>query len=204
MNYKAIFFDYDGVLTTDKTGSLSTNKYLSKITGIDYNKIDSIIRPYNDDLLMGKISHLDIWDDICNKLNIKLNYKVLIDAFKSTPINNGMFLLAKKLNKKYDVGIITDNKKNRIDCLREHQKLDTIFSPIIVSAEIGCNKKNKAIFEKAISSLQLKPEDCIFIDNTNDNLVIPKEMGMVTIFHDDKINDIVRLENDLKENYNVY
>ena len=44
---KAVFFDYDGVLTTDKTGSLTTNRYLSQAAGIDFSKIRAAFSQYS-------------------------------------------------------------------------------------------------------------------------------------------------------------
>lgn len=198
VNYKAVLFDYDGVLTTDKSGSLTTNTYISKITGIDYAAIDKAIRPYNERLLKGQLTHLDIWDDVCAKLNTKTDFKVLDAAFKSTPLNNDMLSLARKLKKQYKVGIITDNKKDRIDCLRVYQNLDEIFDPIIVSAEVGFNKLSEDIFMYAVNYLQLKPAECVFIDNTRENLEAPKMLGMATIYHDDKVNDVSLIEKILQ------
>jgi len=42
---KAVFFDHDGVLTIDKTGSLTTNRFLSEQTGISYEAIGIAVRP---------------------------------------------------------------------------------------------------------------------------------------------------------------
>jgi putative hydrolase of the HAD superfamily len=41
---KAVFFDFDGVLTLDRTGSLTTNRYLNQTTGIPLERIDAAIR----------------------------------------------------------------------------------------------------------------------------------------------------------------
>ncbi|MEZ4679386.1 MAG: hypothetical protein R2932_34715 [Caldilineaceae bacterium] len=114
---KAIFFDYDGVLTTDKTGSTTTTRYLSRATGIELSTVKAAFSRYNKDLTLGRITHSDIWQELCSALGQELSISLLYKAFEGTPMNEGMFLLARKLKTGHVVGIITDNKKDRIDHL---------------------------------------------------------------------------------------
>lgn len=51
---KAIFFDFDGVLTTDPTGSVSITNYLAAKAGISVEHIRKCYLPYNQQLLTGK------------------------------------------------------------------------------------------------------------------------------------------------------
>ncbi len=53
---KAILFDFDGVLTIDKTGSQSIIKYLARITGISKDALKREYYKYNKDLLYGEIT----------------------------------------------------------------------------------------------------------------------------------------------------
>ncbi|MFM0210263.1 HAD hydrolase-like protein [Paraburkholderia sediminicola] len=198
---KAIFFDYDGVLTTDKTGSLTTNRYLSKMAAVEYETVQKAFSKYNQELLVGKITHREIWDAVCGAMHCEIDFSLLEQAFLSTPANDAMLALARRLKPKYAIGIITDNKKDRIDCLRKSQDLDALFSPIIVSAEFGSGKDNAAVFECALRCLDLRPEESLFVDNNLDNLIAPKALGMSVIFHDDENNDVGKLAAQLTEEF---
>lgn len=200
---KAIFFDYDGVLTTDKTGSLTTNRYLSTVTGVEYETVRKAFATYNPDLLVGKVTHTDIWDAVCEAMHCKVDYSVLEDAFQSTPANDAMFALARRLKPAYSLGIITDNKRDRIDSLKKSQGLDVLFNPIIVSAEFGSGKDSSAVFEYALRCVGIRPEESVFIDNNRENLVAPRALGMGTVFHDDKKNDVEKLITTLKNEFHV-
>ncbi|MDW9246882.1 hAD-superhydrolase subfamily IA, variant 3 [Burkholderia cepacia] len=70
---------------------------------------------------------------------------MLEEAFQSTPKNDAMFALARSLKPEYSLGIITDNKRDRIDSLKKSQGLDVLFNPIIVSAEFGSGKDGSAV-----------------------------------------------------------
>jgi len=194
---KAVFFDYDGVLTTDKTGSLTTTRYLSQAIGVELSEVKAAFARFNEDLTLGRTTHAQIWETICHELRMELPISLLREAFESTPMNAGMFSLARQLRANHSVGIITDNKKDRIDHLKRIQKLAALFSPIVVSAEIGANKDGREIFLYALSRASVLPEESVFIDNNRDNLIAPNALGIKTVFHDDETNDIVALANEL-------
>lgn len=195
---KAVFFDYDGVLTTDKTGSLTTCRYLAGATGIDLAAVKAAFSRHNADLTLGRTTHRQAWGEICQSLGQELDIGLLREAFESTPLNAGMLALARKLKRSNIVGIITDNKKDRIDHLRQHQGLDSMFEPIVVSAEIGADKKGDAIFLHALRLAGVRAEEAVFIDNSRDNLVAPAALGIKAIFHDDERNDIDALTEALE------
>lgn len=200
---RAVFFDFDGVLTTDKTGSLTTIRYLSEQTGIEYARLRDAVKNFNDDLNLGTTTHDDIWPELCRALNRDIDKALLPRAFESTPMNAGMMHLARMLKANYCVGIITDNKKDRIDYLKVHAGLASLFDPIVVSAEVGVSKEHPRIFEHALSRLGIAPDESVFIDNTPDNLVAPSALGMHTIHFDDERNDLDALTAMLRQTYGI-
>jgi len=195
---KAILFDFDGVLTTDKTGSLTTTRYLSQRTGIELSHVQSVFRRFNDDLTLGKTTHEQIWGRICAELGQTLSMVLLTEAFESTRFNSRMLALARALRSRYAVGIVTDNKKDRIDHLKMVHDLSSLFDPIAVSAEMGVGKDNPAIFLHVMQTLGVDARECIFIDNSRKNLVAPKALGIKTIHFDEEEQDFDALYAALK------
>ena len=57
------------------------------------------------------------------------------------------------------------------------QGLDALFDAICVSAEVGSGKESEVIFKKALSLLGVKPEEAVFIDNQEKNLIVPVKMA---------------------------
>lgn len=193
-----ILFDFDGVLTLDATGSQSICNYICKETGVDKDLFKKEYKKYNNDLLYGKTKHEDIWEKICIGINKEISIEILYDSFINTPIDNEMYDLIKNIkNRNYKTGLITDNKKDRIDKITKYYSFYNIFDVITVSAEIGSGKDDEKIFRKAIQRLNVKSEGCIFIDNQEKNLIVPKEMGMETIYYNHEERNIVRLLKEL-------
>ena len=156
----AIFFDFDGVLTPDKTGSYTICTYISKATGIDFDKFSLAYRKYNNDLLYGKTTHEYIWKTLCSGIEIDIRH--LHDSFVNTPINWPVFELAKHLKKKYKTGIITDNKADRISVIAEKYELGKYFDTIVVSTSVGSGKGDEKIFRKAVDSAGVSYIESVF------------------------------------------
>jgi putative hydrolase of the HAD superfamily len=182
---KAILFDFDGVLTTDETGSQSICNYICNKIGMDIEIFKKEYYKYNDDLLYGKINHENIWEALCIGLDRKIDINILYESFINTPIDNRMIEIVDELKKhNYKIGMVTDNKKDRIDDIVRYYDWNRIFDAITISAEVGSGKDCNEIFMKTIDYLNVNADECVFIDNQEKNLIIPKSMGMNVIYFD--------------------
>ncbi len=200
---ECVFFDYDGVLTTDRTGSLTTCRYISKAAGIPLERVRAAFAPHNRRLTLGLTTHEIIWAEICAALGRELPLALLIQAFDSTPANAAMFDLAHRLRSQCRVGIITDNKADRMQRLRHVQQLDRAFDPIVVSAELGCSKESRAIFDHALDSARVEANRTVFIDNDRQNIAVASAAGLHAIYFDDSTNDVGGLTSRLRTEFRL-
>lgn len=197
---KAILFDFDGVLTIDGTGSQSICNYICKETGLSEEEFKREYYKYNEDLLYGETNHESIWNALCEGLKREINIKVLYESFIKTPIDSEMLAIVDKLkNHNYKIGMVTDNKKDRIDKIVKYYDWNKTFDVITVSAEVGSGKDYSEIFQKTIEDLNLANHECIFIDNQEKNLIVPKSMGMKVIYFDHKERNYERLIGELND-----
>lgn len=195
---KAILFDFDGVLTIDKTGSESIIKFISRECDISLDIVETCYYKYNPNLLNGKITHRDMWESFCDDIGKTLDYNVLIKSFEDTKLDNNMIDLVKKLKLKYIIGMVTDNKIDRIETILEFNNLKAYFDVVSISAKLHSGKENSCIFIDTLKKLNVLPEECIFIDNTKNNLIIPKKMGMHTLLFDDENRNFKTFKNQLQ------
>lgn len=155
---QAILFDFDGVLTIDKYGSDSILRYLAENTPVS---IDVLKREYykiNRGLLNGEYTHKDIWADYCKNVGFDIDFQMLIDSFINTPLDWNMISLVRELKTKYKIGLITDNKVDRITKILEYHNLTDLFDVVTISAECKCGKKDRKIFDVTLETLNIKPE----------------------------------------------
>ena len=116
--------------------------------------------------------------------------QALSDAFDSTPLDGQMFALARRLGHTRRVGIITDNKADRMRRVRALYRLDDLFDPIVVSAEVGLSKSSPALFERALALASVRPDEAVFIDNDLDNVAVAVTCGIHGVHFDDARRDV--------------
>ena len=205
MMLRAVLFDLDGVLTTDKTGSVSTVRSLAAHTGLEWNALWQAYTRHNRALLYGKITHEDMWVEMCREVGREIDFALLHTAFVETPIDADMLDLLRSLRAQGVLtGLVTDNKADRIRAILTHHDLYGAFDAISVSAEVGSGKRERAIFDHALAQLPgVKPEECAFIDNTAANLVVPGQMGMRTVLFDDERRDADGIRGQLGDNQGI-
>ncbi len=194
---KAILFDFDGVLTLDKTGSQSIINYLSAKTGIPFDTLKAAYAPFNKDLLYNGLKHKEMWQAFCERVGADIDYTFLIESFRNTPIDKDMIALAKRLKTRCAIGMITDNKCDRIEEIVGHHGWSDLFDVISVSAAFRSGKTEERIFTQTLFALNIRPEESVFIDNTAKNLIVPEQLGMHTMLFDDANRDIVQFSERL-------
>jgi putative hydrolase of the HAD superfamily len=79
------------------------------------------------------------------------------------------------------------------------------FDSLVISSELGVLKPHKLMYQTALDNLNLKPEECIFLDDNIDNCIGAKKLGITPILvsrnHKDYINnskiykDYINIEN---------
>jgi len=154
---------------------------------------------YNKDLQKGKIRHKEIWGKLCEELGMEIDIDILYESFINTPIDNQMMEIVNKFKEEgYKVGIVTDNKKDRMDSIIRYYGWNNIFDAITVSAEVGSGKSHNEIFLKTIESLKMEADQCVFIDNQEKNLIVPESMGMKVIYFDHIEREHEKLLNTLR------
>jgi len=101
--------------------------------------------------------------------------------------NRKLYNFALKLKKKgYKISILSDQWPLSKDAIvfREYY---SNFNPVIISTEVGFRKPDPKIYYLLLEKLKIIPQEILFIDNRDWNLVTAKKIGMHTIlFKDNK------------------
>jgi len=66
-------------------------------------------------------------------------------------------------------------------------KLETYFSHILISEEVGFRKPAKEIFQTALKKVACRPEEAVMVgDNPREDIKPAKKLGMETVLFDPK------------------
>ena len=190
---KGLFFDFDGVVTLDKQGTPLIVAYISKETGIPLDVVDGAYRKFNRDLLCGNVTHREMWGRFCADIGRDVSYDILERSFLNVNLDPKMIQYIRDRKGSYLIGMITDNKADRIDAIIEHTEIKGLFDVVIISANVRARKTERKIFEEALRQSGLEADECVFIDNAPENLKRPAEMGFTTIYFDDEKREYDKL-----------
>lgn len=190
---KGLFFDFDGVLTLEKHGTPTMVSYIAEQTKMPLSIIEAAYRKYNRDLLYGNITHRDMWQPFCREIGRDVPYEVLERSFLNMTLDPRMIEYIREKKSSCLIGMITDNKADRIQAILTQYGLKELFDVVVISANVHSRKTEKRIFEEAVRQSGLQAAECVFIDNTPANLTVPAEMGFVTIYFDDEKREYEKL-----------
>lgn len=181
MAYKAVGFDRTGVIVGETAVTFNTN--VSNIIGVTVKEFITAYRKYNSDFNTGKITTLDLWKKVLHELNKEQCLeKVLNLVNKPKEVNLDVINLIKELkNLKFKVGLLSNDKPEAAKIMREVEHLDTLFDVMCISSETGLIKPNKDAYFDFISKLEIKPNQLIFIDDSQLNLDNAKDLGVSVI-----------------------
>lgn len=200
---RAVFFDYDGVLAQDPTGTYTTTRYIAARLALKPAQVEAAWRDAATETADSFCAHKVIWPVFCAKLGQDVPLEILPGAFASTRLDTGMLDLAVRLKRSCRVGIITDNRPDRFDFLCQTQNLEAVFDPVVVSSRVGYTKASEAIFEHALECVGLQPAECLFIDNAPENLVVAGRVGLHCLHFDDRRRDLSGLMDQLRGRYGL-
>lgn len=196
---KGIFFDFDGVITLEKQGTPPMIAYIAVTTGLPVDAVEKAYRRHNRALLMGEVNHPDMWQQFCEELETDIDYGILKGAFLNITLDQTVVDYIRELKEKYLIGMITDNKVDRIETILKEKGLEELFDVVVISAQVHSGKTEERIFAEALNRSGLESGECVFIDNTAQNLEVPRQMGFRTVYFDDEKRDLTDLKSIIKE-----
>lgn len=177
---KAIIFDVGGVIYT---GKQRANQYMQEKLKIDKNRWENFAVPVWEKLLIGKMTENEGMNEMANKLTIDKSKLVntWVSAFKIRfELNKNLLKIISLLKNKYKTAILSDQ------WIIPYRQLITphvisVFDITVFSHEVGFRKPHQDIYKIAIEKLGVLPQECIFIDDREENLLPAKKLGMKTI-----------------------
>lgn len=178
---KTIIFDFAGVLVLTKCFP-QIAKNLGEQYNLDSNIIMENLYSSEKDYLLGKETTESFYNNSCKPLGI--SFKDFSYHFNNWYLlDENILNYIKDLKEKYEIVLHSDNFEILSQGLKKNTKLLELFDLMIFSNDIGYNKTQKEAFEYTLNKIKRKPSECIFTDDKEKNLLVPKELGIYTILY---------------------
>lgn len=150
--------------------------------GIDYEEFD---KTYQEMLVKAEVDELTgeyVWEQLGRIYNIKIDVKKAIADMMAMKVPYQAQLdLAKELRKGYKTAYLTNYNKAYWDVIRKKFDLSPYFDFGVVSYQIKARKPAPKGFLLIMERFKAKPEETIFVDDSEKNLVKAAELGINTI-----------------------
>ena len=148
----------------------------------------------------GSVTVREYWEGICGELGIELpeaSLPAIIDRdndawFQYRPEMIEVIASLKRRTRK--IALLSNiNVESVVRFRATFPRLD-LFDHMTFSCDVGLMKPEKAIFEHCFRSIGARPEDCLFVDDTPENVVGARAAGMHALRFIDERNFLAELE----------
>jgi putative hydrolase of the HAD superfamily len=196
MQYKAIGFDYGGVLAGKNGASLGLE--ISKLLGIDFETYQKTYIKFKYPVNRGEISWSELWELFLDELGMasRLPDVIALDkAFEAglKHTHPEMLQLVDDLRAKgYKLGLLSNNTAQYAEYFRS-QGLDKHFDVLHISAETGFVKPQPEAFKHFCQSLGVQLAEMVFVDDSPKSLSTAEELGYTPILFSDREDLLKRL-----------
>ncbi len=196
MKIKAIIFDVGGVIYVGKQRS---NSYMPELLKMEKEVWKKATEESWENLNIGKIEEdvglLEMAENLgINKDELR---RLWIKTFKVRFIlNKNLLKIIKRLKKNYKTAILS-NQWSIPYKIQLTKKIKSNFDVMVFSHQVGFRKPSPDIYHITLKRLNLKPSECVFIDDFKENLIPAREIGMKTILFKNNsqlIKDLKKLE----------
>jgi putative hydrolase of the HAD superfamily len=143
---------------------------------------------------LGHLSHEQLVERFIKRKKLDLSVDEYNELVKNdvTP-NVGMLPLIEALSKKYKIAIATNEGTLHTKYKIEGSGVMPYLSKIIASYRIHEVKPDTAFYKRTLEMIEAKPEECIFIDDKQENVDAANSIGMKGIL----FTDVLQLQKDL-------
>jgi putative hydrolase of the HAD superfamily len=192
---KAVLFDFGGVFTDSPFEAF--NIYARKIGASAEQVLDIVFGGYGNDgahpwhcVERGEITLEKARGDILS-IGREQGLDVDVwDVFVAMADNGGGLRqeLVDYVRTIRKAGLVTGIITNNVAEFREHWRamlpVDELFDFVVDSSEVGIRKPNPAIFKKALEIAEVAPEQAIFLDDFEGNVVAADALNIRSILVD--------------------
>lgn len=184
---KGIIFDMDGVIIDSEPIHIKLEKELLEEMGGNYSEIN------HNDFIGTTDAHM--WSTFKKQFNIKLSVEELInikrkrfiESLNQVPLVDNILELMRTLHEKgYKLGLASSNNKKAVKTVKNKFELDKYIDIFMSGEEVSKGKPDPEIFLTTAKYMNLKPEDCLVIEDAKNGVLAAKAAGMKCIGFENK------------------
>ena len=180
---KAVIFDFGGVIL--RTEDHTPRRNLEARLSLEPGQSEALVffSEMGQQAQGGAITESALWAWI--KEQLRLDCDGLVDfmaAFWSGDVlDRDLEAAIRRLRPRYQTAMISNAMDGLRSDLEEKWQIADAFDLIVVSAEEQVMKPDAEIFQRTLARLGRRPEECVFVDDSLDNVQAARDWGLATV-----------------------
>jgi epoxide hydrolase-like predicted phosphatase len=194
-DFAGLIVDWGGVLTSDINGSvrrwadrhavdLGAYADIMRTWLGPEGQLEAMLNPIHA-LERGEIEVPHFEEVLAKELTKRTGAKVdasgllqrMFDEFEHAHDMNALVRRAR------DIGIRTALLSNSWGDFYPRDLWDGMFDVVVISGEVGMRKPEPEIFHLTLDQMELRPADCVFVDDLPHNITAAAELGITGVRH---------------------
>lgn len=174
-----LIIDMYGVILKERTGNFIPYTY----EHFDKSEHERLNKLFNEERLFTKAGYGELSsNDFLSLLgyqNTEYHMKNYIENYLS--LDEAFIKFADMYYQKYDFVLLSTDVSEWSAYITQYYNLNKYFKCKIVSGDVHCRKPDKKIYEITLNKIQKNAEECLFIDDSINNIESAKELGIVSL-----------------------
>lgn len=177
---KAVIFDFGRVISAQKPPSLF-RRYEEEL-GLDPDTINTIMFDSQawQDALLGLKTEAQFWDVIGPELGLNSHHAIASFRHRyhqDEAINPGVVELIRGLRNHHKTAVLSNSPPGLVLWL-DDWSIRELFDTVFCSGDEGLIKPDPAAFHAVLERLDVTPEEALFIDDTNEHVLVARKLGL--------------------------
>ncbi len=186
MSYEAVIFDLDGVLVDSEPLYLEVYKNFVIDTGYAMDDIEIRrlvgMNNYQDYVLVNEWTDNHFIDYDTYQKELKKHFKAWGPIDYYDVVNEGLLQLLENLKKRQiKIGLASASSRNTIDRVLKQIEVYDYFDYYLSGHEIERSKPHPDIYLEVAKQLEVSPEKCLVIEDSENGIKSGKAAGMFVI-----------------------
>jgi putative hydrolase of the HAD superfamily len=183
---RAVLFDVGGVLFRFK--DVTPYREWEQRLQLAEGELAKIVfsNPISRRAMVGQSTPEEVWAEVQKQLALSMaDLETLqVDVWKGGAWDTELLEFIRSLRPTYKTGIISDAWSDARMMIKSFVN-ESLFDVIVFSAEEGLRKPEPEIYLRALTKLEVSPEEAIFVDDMPYNVEAARRLGMQTILFTD-------------------
>jgi putative hydrolase of the HAD superfamily len=205
VSIKALIWDFGGVLL--RTEDQEPRRIWEQKLNLEAGELHDLVfqGPASRKATIGLASTEDIWREVGQRLDLQAEHLAELqrDFWSGDQLDQGLIDATRELRKHLKTALLSNAWPDLRAYLTEDLQIDDAFDLFVISAEEGTAKPDEKIYRVLLDRLNLKPSECVFIDDRQDNILAAQQLGFNVIHFQDRkqtLHDLrILLPKDLQE-----